>query len=278
MPDPVPGHAAPEGPGEAPTHAPPAPCGLDDVVALVPALNEEASLPGVLAGLREQGVSRVLVVDNGSTDGTAEVARAGGAEVVTEPRRGYGMACLTGLRALATHPDGAPRVVLFLDGDQSDDPSATLRILGPVLRGEADLVIGLRQGAGDAPPRQRLGTALVTGLARVMFGARLHDLGPFRAVAWDTLQALDMEDRSWGWTLQMQLRAHRLGVRVVQVPVQRRPRAGGESKISGSLRMSVRVGMRMLWTLGRERVRRAPSRVVPRAGPHLRQEAPDLGE
>jgi glycosyltransferase involved in cell wall biosynthesis len=133
--------------------------GLDRVVALIPALNEEASLPGVLAALLDQGVSQVLVVDNGSTDRTAELARAGGAQVVSEPRRGYGMACLTGLRALARRPGGPPQVVLFLDGDQSDDPSAVLRILGPVLRGDADLVIGRRRGAGDAPPRQRLGTA-----------------------------------------------------------------------------------------------------------------------
>jgi len=230
----------------------------DGVVALIPALNEEASLPGVLSGLRDQGVSRVVVVDNGSTDRTAEVARAGGAHVVSEPRRGYGMACLTGLHSLGRHPEGPPEVVLFLDGDQSDDPSAVLRILEPVLRGDADLVIGQRQGVGDAPPRQRLGTALVAALARVLFAARLGDLGPFRAVRWEALQALEMDDRSWGWTLQMQLRAHRAGYRVVQIPVERRPRAGGESKISGSLRMSVRVGMRMFWTLARERMRRPP--------------------
>lgn len=168
------------------------------------------------------------------------------------------MACLTGLDFLGQHPEGPPEVVLFLDGDQSDDPSAVLRILGPVLRGDADLVIGQRQGVGDAPPRQRLGTALVAALARVLFGARLGDLGPFRAVRWEALQALEMDDRSWGWTLQMQLRAHRASYRVVQIPVERRPRAGGESKISGSLRMSVRVGIRMFWTLARERMRRPP--------------------
>lgn len=252
--------------------------GLDRVVALIPALNEEASLPGVLSGLLDQGISRVVVVDNGSTDRTAQVARAGGAHVVHEPRRGYGMACLTGLHALALRPGGPPHVVLFLDGDQSDDPSAVLRILGPVLRGEADLVIGRRHGVGDAPPRQRLGTALVSGLARLLFGTRLGDLGPFRAMGWETLQALEMDDRSWGWTLQMQLRAHRMGCRVVQVPVERRPRAAGTSKISGSFRMSVRVGMRMLWTLVRERVRPPSNRAGPEPRSDLREEATKLAQ
>ncbi|TVP45486.1 MAG: glycosyltransferase family 2 protein [Gemmatimonadales bacterium] len=240
-------------PGGSPEAAGPGNPPYPSIVALVPALNEEASLPGVLAGLIAQGVHRILVVDNGSTDATEAVARRAGATVVHEARRGYGMACLAGIRALAPTP---PEAVLFLDGDQSDDPAAISRILRPILEGSADLVIGSRRGRGDAGMVQRGGTGLVIALARILHGVNPSDLGPFRAVRWDTLQALDMDDRTWGWTLQMQLRAHHMGFRVREVEVARRPRSGGESKISGSFLVSLRVGMRMLWTLGREWFRR----------------------
>ncbi|CAN5629601.1 glycosyltransferase family 2 protein [soil metagenome] len=240
------------GPGRsaqsAKASAPGAPS-FPSVVALIPALNEAASLPGVMAGLRAEGVHRILVVDNGSTDATAAVAREGGATVVREPQRGYGMACLTGIQALTSAP---PHAVLFLDGDQSDDPAAISRILHPILDGTADLVVGARRGRGDAGLAQRGGTHLVVTLARLLHGVRLADLGPFRVIRWDTLQSLGMDDRTWGWTLQMQLRAHHMGFRVHEEEVVRRPRAGGKSKISGSLLMSLRVGMRMFWTLLRE--------------------------
>lgn len=225
------------------------------VAALIPALNEEAALPGVLAGLKDTRTCRVVVVDNGSTDGTARVARAGGAEVVVEPARGYGAACLSGLAHLEA--TGSPDVVVFLDGDQSDDPSAIESLLEPILSDRAEFVIGIRRsgphgGASAVPLHARLGNGLILWGARVLHGVRARDLGPFRAICFETLRALEMDDRNWGWTLQMQLRAHRLGVRTVEVRVPHRPRAGGRSKVSGSLYGSVRAGAKMMFTLVRE--------------------------
>jgi glycosyltransferase involved in cell wall biosynthesis len=224
----------------------------DQVAAVIPALDEGPNLPGLLADLAREGVRRVVVVDNGSTDDTAQAARAGGAQVVREPRRGYGSACQAGLGWLAA--SGAPPgVVLFLDADRSDDPGAVARVVGPVVAGEADLVVGVRQGRGDASARQRLGTRAIALGAGLLYGVRLADLGPFRAIDWSTLAALRMDDPDWGWTLQMQLRAHRLGARVMEVPVTRRPRAEGRSKISGRAWTSLAVGLRMAETLVRER-------------------------
>ncbi len=243
--------------------------GADRVTVLVPARNEAENLPGLVADLRDLGLERILVVDNGSTDATARVAREAGAQVVHEPRAGYGRACLRGLRTLEPCGEGTPaavraggrdpRIVLFLDGDRSDDPAALVRILKPLVENRAELSIGVRRGRGDAPLRQRGGTRFVTALARLLHGARMADLGPLRAIRLDALRTLEMDDPTWGWTLQMQLRASRAGMRIAEVPVERRPRAAGRSKISGSLIMSVRVGMRMLWTLVRERFRRPPA-------------------
>ncbi|MEX2529458.1 MAG: glycosyltransferase family 2 protein [Gemmatimonadota bacterium] len=223
-----------------------------DVVALIPALDEENALPGVIRGLRAEGVSRVLVVDNGSTDRTEQVARAEGAVVVREEERGYGAACLEGLREIDRR-GWTPEVILFLDGDGSDDPGALSSLVAPVLAGSADLVIGIRGEAGrpsqEVPPHARLGNALVLGGARVLHGMWATDLGPFRAVRSEALRRLEMDDRNWGWTLQMQLRAHHAGLKVREVDVPHRPRQGGRSKVSGSLTGSLRAGSKMLLTL-----------------------------
>ena len=232
------------------------------IAAIIPALNEEAALPGVLSSLRDAPLDRVVVVDNGSTDRTAEVARAGGAEVVSEPERGYGAACLAGIAHLAaTEP---PEVVVFLDGDQSDDPTALDSVLEPIRVDRADFVVGSRGGRdGDrnaVPAHARLGNAIVLGLARLLHGTRFGDLGPFRAIRFDALQSLAMDDRNWGWTLQMQLRAHHLGVRTEEVTVPHRPRAAGRSKVSGNLRGSLNAGAKMLFTIVRERLRFFPGR------------------
>ncbi len=230
------------------------------IAALIPAFNEEASLPGVLSGLEGSAVSRVVVVDNGSTDGTARVARKAGAEVVPEPERGYGAACLAGIRHLESDP---PEVLVFLDGDQSDDPSALEAVLEPIREGRADFVVGVRTASGPAgrsavPLHARVGNQIVRMGAGCLHGLRFRDLGPFRAIRFPALLSLEMDDRNWGWTLQMQLRAHHLGVRTEEVEVPHRPRAAGRSKISGTLRGSVSAGAKMILTLFTERFRRAP--------------------
>ncbi len=235
-----------------PTGRPPRP----SVAVLIPALDEEEALPGVLDALPRSGADHVVVVDNGSTDGTAEVARFHGATVVTEERRGYGSACLAGLRHLAGL-EAPPAVVVFLDADQSDDPGLLPQVVAPIVEGRADLVLGVRGGSPrrSIPVHARLGNGLVLTLVRLLFGVRFHDLPPFRAIDFDRLRELAMDDRDWGWTLQMQIRAHRRGLRIVETTVSHRPRSAGESKISGSLSGSLRAGSKMLYTIARERLR-----------------------
>lgn len=227
------------------------------VCALIPALNEEDALPGVVTGLREAGVARIIVVDNGSTDHTAVVARALGAEVVPEPRRGYGAACLAGISHLAANQP--PEVLVFIDGDQSDDPAAIGRLIEPIFAGHADFVVGVRgaaasDGGNAVPPHARLGNAVILAVARLLHGTRFRDLGPFRAIRFSVLRSLEMDDRDWGWTLQMQLRAHHLGVATEEVVVPHRERAAGRSKVSGTISGSLRAGSKMLFILLRERL------------------------
>lgn len=226
------------------------------VDALIPALNEEACLPGVLADLRDRGLRRVVVVDNGSTDHTAAVAREAGAEVVYCGRRGYGSACLRGMDHLHANP---PEVLVFLDGDGADDPDDLAAILAPIEAGVADLVIGSRvlgvAEPGALTPVQRFGNALSTVLLRGLFGVHFTDLGPFRAIRWEALMALRMADPDFGWTVEMQARAARLGLRCTEVPAAWRRRRAGESKVSGTVKGSFQAGVKILYTIGRERLR-----------------------
>lgn len=226
------------------------------VDALIPALDEEDSLPRVLGGLRGAPLRRVVVVDNGSLDRTYAVARAHGAVPLYCGRRGYGSACLHGLAFLAADP---PDAVVFLDGDGADDPADLPAVIGPLAAGEADLVIGSRT-RGDAQPGAltppaRFGNALACTLVRWIYGVRFTDLGPFRAVTWAALEVLQMEDDGMGWTVEMQVRAARLGLRCAEVPVAYRRRVAGRSKVAGSLKGSARAGVKILWTIGREAVR-----------------------
>ena len=208
---------------------------------LVPALNEEAAIGQVLQEMPSD-VNRVVVVDNGSTDRTADVARASGAQVVFEPRRGYGQACLTGLRAT----DDA-EIVVFLDADRSDYPSEIAKLVTPIRTDDADLVLGARAGAGR-PLTARIGTGLCLALINRIWAADYRDLGPFRAVRRSALNRLRMSDTTWGWTIEMQVKAVEAGLRVIEMPVRQRPRIG-QSKISGTVVGSVRAGGRMLWTI-----------------------------
>lgn len=223
------------------------------VDAVIPALDEERSLPGVLAGLAGRGLRQIVVVDNGSADRTFGVAREHGAVALYEPRRGYGRACRRGLDHLA---GGPPDVVVFLDADGADDPDDLPALLAPIQAGEADLVIGSR-ARGEAErgallPQARFGNALACGLIRALWGVRFTDLGPFRAVTWAALERLQMADPNYGWTVEMQARAARLGLRCAEVPVRYRRRRHGRSKVAGTISGSVKAGAKILWTIGRE--------------------------
>ena len=196
--------------------------------------------------------SQVVMVDNGSTDRTAEVAQAHGATVVREPRRGYGRACLAGLAALDPNSD----IVVFMDADSSDVPEEAGRLLEPIISGAADLVIGSRvlgqAEPGALAPHQRFGNRLATSLLAWLYGFRYTDLGPFRAIRADRLRQLGMRDCDFGWTVEMQVRALRSGLRVQEVPVSYRRRIG-TSKISGNLRDSLAAGWKIIATILRLR-------------------------
>ena len=222
------------------------------IALLIPALNEEASIGHVLSNLPAGLFFQVVVVDNGSTDRTAEVAQAHGATVVREPRRGYGRACLAGLAALDPNSD----IVVFMDADSSDVPEEAGRLLEPIISGAADLVIGSRvlgqAEPGALAPHQRFGNRLATSLLAWLYGFRYTDLGPFRAIRADRLRQLGMRDCDFGWTVEMQVRALRSGLRVQEVPVSYRRRIG-TSKISGNLRASLAAGWKIIATILRLR-------------------------
>jgi glycosyltransferase involved in cell wall biosynthesis len=207
------------------------------VAAVVPALDEEAAIATVVAGLlRQPRIGRVVVVDNGSSDATAARARAAGAEVVAEPRRGYGRACRAGVAAAV----GA-EVLVLLDGDAADDPADLERLLAPLLAGDADLVVGARPRAGREPgamtPQQVAGNRIAAWLMAVVYGVRVTDLGPFRAIRRDHLLALEMREPTYGWSAEMAVKARRAGLRYAEVPVAYRRRVG-VSKVGGTLRGS----------------------------------------
>jgi glycosyltransferase involved in cell wall biosynthesis len=226
--------------------------GFPSVDVVIPALNEEASLPLVLAGLPRPPVRRIVVADNGSTDGTARVAREGGAEVVAAPRRGYGSACLAGLDHLRR--TGPPEIVVFIDADFSDHPEELPSLIAPILAGEADLVIGSRalgtRERGALLPQARAGNLVACLLIRLFYGHRFTDLGPFRAIRWEALERLEMADPNFGWTAEMQVKAVRRGLRCAEVPVSYRRRTG-ISKITGTVSGTIRAGYKILWTVAR---------------------------
>ncbi len=228
-----------------------------DVV--IPALNEERSLPMVLADLPRELVRRIVVADNGSTDATASLAHQGGAVIVPAPRPGYGSACLSALAWLRDHEP--PEIVVFLDADYSDHPDELPRLIAPILAGEAELVIGSRALGSREPgallPQARAGNLVACLLIRLLYGHMYTDLGPFRAILWHRLEELRMGDPNFGWTAEMQVKALRHGLKVSEVPVSYRRRIG-VSKITGTVAGTLRAGYKILWTVLRYSIGNRP--------------------
>ncbi|RSK34553.1 glycosyltransferase family 2 protein [Hymenobacter metallilatus] len=222
---------------------------------IIPAFNEEQSIAHVLAEIPQGLVREVLVVDNNSRDQTGAVAAAAGATVLREPRPGYGHACLAGMARCFGRPAAEqPDIIVFLDGDYSDYPADMTALVAPLLRQEADLVIGSRalgqREAGSMLPQQLFGNWLATTLLRWLYGAQFTDLGPFRAIRREALLRIGMQDTTYGWTVEMQLKAAKLGLRSVEVPVRYRRRIG-VSKVSGTVKGTLGAGYKILWTIFR---------------------------
>jgi len=217
------------------------------VAVIIPVLNEATTIGTVVAAIPSSLASCVVVVDGGSVDGTAARASQAGARVIVERRRGYGRACLSGVEEAERL--GA-EIVAFLDGDGSDDPSDLTCVVGPIVAGEADFVLGARSRTlaerGALRPIQRLGNRVATTLVAALHGHRYSDLGPMRALRIGALRRLTLDEAAHGWPIAMQIDAPARGLRVREVPVRSRRRAGGRSKVSGDLRGSLRAGLAIL--------------------------------
>lgn len=236
-----------------------------NAAVVIPCLNEEAAIGDLVSEMLAVGASAdlhvtlagIFVVDNGSTDRTAEVAREAGATVVSEPRRGYGRACLSGVLAC-----GEVDLVVLMDGDRSDRPDELPLLLAPIIDGKADLVLGSRMLGSYEPgsmlPQQIFGNRVATVLFRVMYRVRITDIGPFRVIRRDRLIALGMREMTYGWSIEMIARAVRAGLWVVEVPITYRKRAGGVSKVSGNARASLKAGYRILGAILRGKSDRRP--------------------
>jgi len=225
------------------------------ISVIIPALNEEEPIAAVVRDCLTTGLpAEVIVVDNGSTDCTTERARAAGAKVVSEPRPGYGRACAAGIRALSL-PPSRDDLVVFLDGDGSDCPEFMPQLVDPIRRGEQDFVIGSRtrgkRERGSMNFQQVFAGRVAGALLRLLYGVRYSDMCPFRAIRRDALERLGMKEPTYGWNLEMQMRAARAQLRILEVPVNHRCRTGGESKVSGTLRGTFVAGARIIATLFR---------------------------
>lgn len=222
-----------------------------DIRVVIPVLNERKSLPKVLRDIPLEP-ERIVVVDNGSTDGSGQVAREFGATVVEQPRRGYGSACLAGLDHIRR--EGGCDVVAFVDADYSDYPDQMPRVVEPIFNEGVDLVVGSRmlgqRQRGALAPQAYWGNKLAVFLLRWLYGVEFTDLGPFRAMRWSSMELIGMKDRDYGWTVEMQLKAARAGLRCKEVPVDYRRRIG-RSKITGTVSGTVLASYKILFTIGR---------------------------
>lgn len=224
----------------------------NDIKVVIPAFNEENSVGKVVCDIPKDWVSEVVVVNNASTDGTRAKAEAEGATVLDEPQKGYGQACLRGLQYLReNHP---PAVVVFLDADYSDYPEELVALVKPILEDQADLVIGSRalgdRQKGSMTIPQVFGNWLATNLLKLFYGVKFTDLGPFRAIRWSSLESLKMKDSTYGWTVEMQLKAAKHKLRCQEFPVKYRKRIG-KSKVSGTVKGTIMAGYKILWTIFR---------------------------
>lgn len=231
------------------------PSGTKIVSVVIPCLNEEDPIGGVVLEVLEQKADEVIVVDNGSTDRTAESAVSAGARVVPEPQRGYGRACATGLASVRPDAD----IICFLDGDGSDVSTFLSAIVAPIAADEADFVMGSRlrgkREPGSMTPQQIVAGWLAGLLLRLTYGARFTDMSPFRAMRVSVLRSLNMSEQTYGWNLEMQMRAAAAGLRILEIPVDHRCRRGGESKVSGNLA----AGLRAAWKITTTFIRLATS-------------------
>jgi glycosyltransferase involved in cell wall biosynthesis len=207
------------------------------ISVVIPTLNEAQAIAEVVAGVPKDAVAQIIVVDNGSTDGTAERAIAAGAQVIHEPRRGYGSACLAGAKAARSSD-----IIVFLDGDRSDDPRQLNLIVAPLIQQQADLTIGSRIGGelerGSMPLHGRLGNRFIVFILRGLYGIRITDIGSFRAIRTRALFNLNMEQMTYGWPVEMVVKAARKGLRIKSIPIRYRKRIG-VSKVTGTLRGSI---------------------------------------
>ncbi len=224
------------------------------IKVIIPAFNEQNAVGMVIDEIPKDLVAEMIVVDNGSTDDTFRQAESRGATALREEKRGYGNACLCGMQYVANQKDNLPDIIVFLDGDHSDYPDEMKDIVQPIIDGSADLVIGSRalgnKEQGSMTPQQVFGNWLATTLLRWFYGVQFTDLGPFRAIRYESLLKIDMQDKTYGWTVEMQLKAAKLGMKTTEVPVNYRQRIG-VSKVSGTVKGTFGAGYKILWTIFR---------------------------